>query len=52
MITIEIILKLHSLQITFISMFSFIWFFQGCCNKQGDEVFIWLDQEGRDLGGE
>lgn len=52
MITIEIILKLHSLQSTLISMFSFIWFFQGFCNKQGEEVFIWLDQERRNLGGE
>lgn len=39
------IIKLHSLQSTF------IWSFQECCDKQEDEIFIHLDQEGRNLGG-
>lgn len=46
----KIILKLQSLQNTFIIMFSFIWSFQEHCDKREDKVFIWLDQEGRNLG--
>lgn len=51
-IVFEIIIKLHSLRITFISMLFFISSFQKCCYKQADEVFIRLDQERRNLGGE
>lgn len=40
------IINLHNLQSTS------IWSFQECCDKQGDEIFIHLDQEGRrNLGG-
>ena len=50
-IIIEIITELHSLQNSFTSIMSCIWSSQEHCDKQGDEGFIHLYGEGRNLWG-